>query len=799
MTPWLLRQIHASEDFAEHLDKAAIAFHHPWILLAGVLLLAPLAVWIYLRQLHNLPSVPSAIRITLSLTRILILAVLVVILAGPYLKLEVQSKTRPIIAFLFDQSRSMQLPAGPFESDSELLPLAEAAGFRSQGGKIDAEARKSLQNIARVKLAHLVVQNSGKLLGPLAEKYDLRYYAFARDLTQLPVANPAKPEFPEPGKQGTSATQIGDALARLQEEAAGRPLAGVVLFTDGQNTGGRSPVEAASVLKAGGTPLFPVPVGAGARLRDIAIVDVFTTGLVSVGDIARVSVTLESQGFDKRPVKVELKDGDKVLDSKDLILNSAEQQQIELSFKADKAGPRYLTVLVPPQPEEAPSLRDNNSDTAYLRVSDEKLKVLLIEGLPRWDFRFLKNSMRRDNGLGGITVKEVDVRLEAEWRRLPPEQKLLALPRVSEQLAEYHTVILGDVSPAMLDSPFIDLLVKAVRDKGVGLIVAAGPLAMPHRYDDRLHDLLPVRLRPKVSGQLPRGVPSFKLELAPEGVIHEATRFYDDPGRNQNAWAQLPRYYWAAAAEKAAPGATVLVWNPMPEPAGKQPLVAHHYAGKGKVLFVGTDSTWLWRQNVGDRFFYKFWGQSVRFVARGDGKDGKTSRLEVRPVRAQPGEQAQIELLAANPDGSPTTAATAKVLIQGGGETKTLELTGDPGVKGRYVGQFIPPAEGEYRLSYTPGQGDPVEARLRVKEAAEELRHPNVNRAALKLLTLDPKRDVIELPDLAAIQTQLKDEARMTERKREREADLWDNWMTLTLLIFLYSLDIGLRRLLGLS
>ena len=50
---------------------------------------------------------------------------------------------------------------------------------------------------------------------------------------------------------------------------------------------------------------------------------------------------------------------------------------------------------------------------------------------------------------------------------------------------------------------------------------------------------------------------------------------------------------------------------------GPLPLIATHHAGRGKVLFVGTDSTWLWRQNVGDRFFYKFWGQAIRCSSPG--------------------------------------------------------------------------------------------------------------------------------------------------------------------------------------
>ena len=144
MTSWLLRQINASEDFAGHLDEVSPHFHHPWVLLAPALLV-PLAIFIYLRQLYNLPSVPTAIRAILTSTRVLILALLIVILAGPYLKLHLKSEKKPIVAFLLDHSQSMQLPAGPFESDSELIPIAGAAGYKNVSGQIDADAAQGPQ------------------------------------------------------------------------------------------------------------------------------------------------------------------------------------------------------------------------------------------------------------------------------------------------------------------------------------------------------------------------------------------------------------------------------------------------------------------------------------------------------------------------------------------------------------------------------------------------------------------------------------------------------------------------------
>ena len=37
--------------------------------------------------------------------------------------------------------------------------------------------------------------------------------------------------------------------------------------------------------------------------------------------------------------------------------------------------------------------------------------------------------------------------------------------------------------------------------------------------------------------------------------------------------------------------------------------------GTGKVLFMGTDSAWRWREGVEDRYHYRFWGQVARWMA----------------------------------------------------------------------------------------------------------------------------------------------------------------------------------------
>jgi hypothetical protein len=319
---------------------------------------------------------------------------------------------------------------------------------------------------------------------------------------------------------------------------------------------------------------------------------------------------------------------------------------------------------------------------------------------------------------------------------------------------------------------------------------------MPHRFSERLQDLLPVKLKGRAAGIEAAAFKPFRLEISPEGAIHDAMRLYDDIGRNQEVWDEMPPFYWCAAAERPSPAATVLAYNPSVEGRyGKLPLVAHHYAGQGKVLFLGTDSSWLWRQNAGDRFFYKFWGQAIRFVARRQADDlKKKSWVEVRPVRARPGEVAEIELMAFLPDGSPRDEDALSLRVEyGDAESASVEMLSDKAVPGRYLGKFTPQGIGDYRFAYVPGESlDPVEARMHVSPATEELRRPNVNVPALAQLG-----KIVPLDQLGSIGGELVGEPKVVPLYSE--ASIWDNWLMLSLLILIYSVDVGLRRLAGLS
>jgi hypothetical protein len=811
----LLRSIGVADEMVQNISDTHIAFQRP-LWLYALLLLIPAGWFIYTRQRSNLATVRRSFRIALTATRVFVLGMLILVLASPVLRLTEEINKKPILAVVFDASQSMQLPAGPFSSDEERLAVARAAGLAvGDDGTMDAEIRATINGYGRLQLAQEAVEVARTtVFDKLAEKYDVQYFAFARRLEPIELKSGGGAVSLE-GASGISVSQpnasyLGDAVLGVLDRAAGQLVSGVLLFSDGQNTGGASPADAAAAARAyrrDGAPVYAVPIGSTADIQDVAIIDVYTSGLVAKKDTVRVHVTIEAHGFDGQVTKVELvahsREGETVLATKELVLSGTEQQQVELTFVAEESGPQYLEVRVPEHPNESQQLRANNHDVTYVRVSEKKLKVLLLDGRPRWDFRFLKNALRRDNGVAGrLSTDDPEVVVETEWRRMSAAEQAKALPATIEEISEYDVIILGDVSPELLNREREDLLIRAVQEHGVGLIVEAGPEYMPHAYGPDFQELLPVVVKEGVAGREAKVFEPFRMEVSASGAVHETMRLYEDIGRNQVVWSRMPEYYWCAAVERPAAGAEVLAWNPSVRLAqGKLPLISWHAAGEGKVMFIATDSTWLWRRTVGDRFFYKFWGQSLRSMAARDESGGAKSFIEVRPVRVQPGEEATIELTAfVDDEGKPREEPELVVAINGPGGSSSIKLQRDPRRTGRYRGSFLPTEAGKHAVSYTPPSGDPeqgAEALLNVMIAPEEFRQPQLNRATLAGLAQATGGSLIPVDQLASLERKLTGKTLTT--KRQDQATIWDNWLVLVILVLVYSIDVGIRRLMGLS
>ena len=90
--------------------------------------------------------------------------------------------------------------------------------------------------------------------------------------------------------------------------------------------------------------------------------------------------------------ELDLRGGDVVLPE------DGEEITVRALHRFERPGSYSLKIGIPVQPGE--KIENDNFITHHLRVVDKKIKVLYVEGYPRWEYRFLKNALIRDRDTG---------------------------------------------------------------------------------------------------------------------------------------------------------------------------------------------------------------------------------------------------------------------------------------------------------------------------------------------------------------------------------------------------------------
>ncbi len=798
MLKWMLENLGINQTLTGRLEQVQLLWARPTVLLVGLALLLPVAFFIVLRHRNNLPHVSRPVRVVLSICRIGTLLLLVTVLGGPFLRLTEPVSSKPLLFWLLDDSESMSLPIGIF-NEEQTLKMAEAAGMMEKAPEgavvpIDAQVRKEMNNLNRAELMNRVLEKHKPLLDELNQRFEMHSYRFARTLTPGTEAhNKPKEEAVTTDQKDTN---LGGALEEVMDQMAGRKSAGIVVFSDGQSTMGADPVQVLRRYQTVTTdqtavPVWTVPVGSSEPLADIACVDVLCPGQLTLKDTAVLVATVQSHGFDGREIKVRLLEQENVLDEKDLTLSGAERQQVQLTFEAKTPGTHLLTVEIDKQGEE--QVQVNNRLPVSIEVDEQRWKVLYLEGYPRWDFRFLDYALRRDQGLEVTMV--VEASLLAEKKPEEEASQPLLLPDSFTTFSDYDVVMLGDITPALLPNALQEQLARAVEQDGLGLIIQAGPQAMPHAFiHDPLARLFPMKFASDEKGLESPAFAPFEMAVTSQGSIHPAFRLYDSATQNRGIWSRMPSFYWAAAAQDSSPAATVLAeLNTLEEK--KIPLIAEQFAGAGRVAFIGTDATYRWRAYIGDPLFSRFWGQLIRHVAQSHQRSGTSNWLEVYPARVETGENVSLELYALDGGGAPLKAPEITAHFVKGERSGSVSLK--PSLEpGHFSGTWMGKEEGEYVFSVEV-EGKKVTGSVRVSQSGRELMRPDVDRDALGNLAELSRGGLLELPDIGKLSQSLQGEVRTTQRVQEDE--IWDNWLTLILLVSLYCTDVFVRRMSGLT
>jgi hypothetical protein len=548
--------------------------------------------------------------------------------------------------------------------------------------------------------------------------------AVAAQLTDEAVWAPLKERMDiivQPFAEADSArqTDLYEPLAQAPEKY--KNLIGVVLISDGDWNAGSPPVQAAIKLRLKGVPVFPVPVGSATRLPDIDLISLAAPTFGVTGKSVRIPFTIESSLPHEYLTTVTLKtsDGDEV--NEEVRIAPLGRSSGSVLWKPTKAGDVTLTLTVPKHPAE--TITDNNQLSAPIAIRQEKLRVLVVESLPRWEYRYLRNALSRDPGV------EVSCLLfHPGLSKVGGGNKdyIKQFPAGLDELSKFDVVFLGDVGVDgnQLTAEQCRLLKGIVEHQASGLVFMPGWQGREFSLlDTPLGDLFPVVMDDAQPGGWGSRTPGH-FELTEAGRRSLLTNLADTQDDNIEVWEGLPGFQWYAPVVRARSGSEVLaVHKDMASQHGRLPLLVTRTFGAGKVLFMGTDGAWRWRKGVEDKYHYRFWGQVVRWMAyQRNMAKGETMRLYYSPDQPQVRQTFALHANVMEGNGEPLSKGDVSARVTApSGKTETVQFTSTGEEWGLFTARYTPTEPGKHAVTLACRQtGAKLDASIFVQGASPE-------------------------------------------------------------------------------
>ena len=594
----------------------------------------------------------------------------------------------------------------------------------------------------------------------------------------------------QPREIGTDLTAALSALIEQQKN-----LKAVLMLTDGDWNLGPSPIGVATRFRDQEIPIYSIVTGQDQPIADLSLEEVTAPAYGLFGEQIAIPFTIQSHLPRDVSTEISLMSNREVLASKKITLPANSRLRDSIMWYPREVGEFNLRLDFPVEVDEA--LRDNNSADFHIAVRVVKLSVLVVDSQPRWEYRFLRNALARDPG--------VDLNCVLLHPKIAPgggRDYLSSFPGSREMLSRYDVIFLGDVGIGehQLSENDAELIKGLVEQQGSGLVFMPGRRGNHlSLMNSELNELMPVVLddeRPKGIGMNNESV----LTLSNLGRGHLLTRFDGDEMVNDQIWKMLPGFYWSTAVTKSRPGTEVLaVHSELRNQFGRIPLLAIRNAGRGKVLFMGTDSAWRWRRGVEDKFHYRFWSQVARWMAHKRHLAEKEGiRLSFTPETPKVGDRVFMQATVLDEAGFPLEDGEVNgEIISPGGQGEQLELTEVEGGWGVYSTEFLPQEGGAYQIKIdSPEHDRELETKIVVSLPKREKLGRPANRPVLAEIASITQGESANTDNLDEIIQKIS--VLPEPQPAELRTRLWSNpWWGGTILLFLVIYWTG-RKLSGL-
>ena len=737
------------------------------------------------------------LRYTLGVARLVVLVLVVAALFEPMAvvrETHIQQRSLPV---LVDVSQSMSIK-DPRKRSADLadaavaLDLVDSAQDEDITLNLDVNQRQAISSASRLDLATgLLSKRARPVLEAVGDQTDVSYHSFGNGTTLISDDSGLSSKAVDLLRAGDSKTSIAEALAAVTQ-SGGAPPAGVVLLTDGIETG--STQRAESVLQdlgAKGIPVYTVPIGLPDP-DDVAIRNIVMQEVAYSGDRVPVRVQLQSKGYEKRTARLSVQLNGRNVSSKTVRFEGGLQFE-DIDFRVDvyEKGAVQIEVRIEPFDDEVSA--ENNRVERSIRVVNEKVNVLYIEGNARWEYRYLRAILKRDPRINATFISS---NAGPEIARNSAEH-IERLSNNREDVFQYDLVILGDVDSAFFTAEELGLLEELVRDRGASLLMLCGPMHSPSSYSGTpIETMLPVRFDPDAPWD--KVAESVYPVLTPEGRSSLVMTLENDKELNDRVWNRMAPMDQLPPLLGPKPGATVLaVLSDSVDRDQGYPLVAWQRYGTGKCMSIATDRLWRLRYKTGDKYHWRVWSQCIQFMTLSR-LMGEHMRIRLETDRSLYPAGAQCRLYAQVLDDNfdPVVQPRFDVFVTGlnaSGAAERVSLRPDRAQPGLYEGYFAPPIAGRYRLEANEDD-QPISntTEFQVSDINHELTDTNIDLDYLQRISNLTGGQRLGIQDFAQLATLVNQEPVVTTVRSERA--LWDNGYMTALLIGLLGIEWIQRR-----
>lgn len=705
------------------------------VFVAALLAALTLGAWVYRKRRDKL----NRRRWVMLALRVAAAMLLSFLLAGPLLEVKGLSSVKSTVVVLVDNSRSMSLVDA--KDEEEALRRAGIAMRRKElatgDAPISADLERELAEASRRDIMRAVVGDSRRgLLKTLLGDYNLKLYSFG---AAVRGANPELARYDswlDALRADEPETRLGSALETALTDQRGVPVAAVVVLSDGSPNGGADVEGACELAGRRGVPVYFIGIG-DPDVRDVQVSYVDMRDVVFVDDQAAVNVRLRHWGCGGQPVALAVLGPEGELSRTEVTLNESGEQSETIRFVPRKRG--RFTFSVRAEPLDGELVVENNEKSKEARVVDQKIRVLWVESAPRWEYRYAKNLISRDDKRfeGAILLYDSDPEVRTE-----DGFYLKSFPANEDDLAGYHIIVLGDMQANRLTLSQMSSIRNYVANRGGSVLFMPGHRFGPATWKGtQLEELLPVvpaesaPTRRSAMDDINRPVTQgVRARITGAGNDHPYLYISDDRKETREAWQKHLVVYSQHEIERAKPGAKVLL-----ETAGDSPvpLVASLVYGSGTVLYMGTDDLWRWRYRPGPLTHDRFWGSLLQQIALSSllGESRFVS-LSLSREELAPGETQLVRarLLAGSENELSVDTLRVSVTVHGEGTEKDrneeLLLRSDAQGSGSFSGKYVPAETGAYTLSLSYREEKAV-AGFRVAERLVEFDNPALNKRGM--------------------------------------------------------------------